>query len=643
MSLPHSNVTFVTSYIDIYDKPYVINNTNKNHHWRFNKFREIAETGIQICIYVNLQCIEMLMKMTKNYPNVKIMKIITIEDSWISKMCEQYDDLKMPEKRNVVKDTKEYMILMNSKVEYIYDTAMKNPFHSTHFAWFDFNVSHVLHDLKKSQEKLRIMSQRTLAERFIAFPGCWNHLSVDEKNNVVEPILHEIHWRFCGGFFIGDKQSIIEFYDLHKVHFPFFLFKHKTLVWEVNFWAWLEAATFYKSFKWSPTWFPGDHNDTIINIPADLYSVCLSSHTTKIKYDYPSIWSLTTTPTDIVPLSTFSDLNKNAPPQSFEPASASYLFFNGKHYLNTRYLNYTLSSTGYYIFSHPNDCIISHNVFSELNNHMCPLNYNIMKNPSQFRINGNVVDSTTHSNPKSFNYYGLEDMRLYSFQGKVKFIASSIHFTSLGKSRMLVGDYDVNNLQLSNVSVVEPPEDTWCEKNWIPLIHGGCEEGGEGGEGEGGDVEEKEWFIYKWSPLQIGCIENDKLVIKKTFNIVSPIFDNVRGSSLFVEYQNHWVGVVHFSEKNAPRYYHHMLVMLDKHTFQPLKYTQCFHFEKLGIEFCIGFSVVSSSSLANNDDEDIKKGEGEKNSFCFWISQFDKDPLFVSLDAEKLPFCFEVI
>ena len=48
-ALQPSNVTFVTSFIDIYDKPYV----NKNYSWRFSKFRELAETGIQLCVYIN--------------------------------------------------------------------------------------------------------------------------------------------------------------------------------------------------------------------------------------------------------------------------------------------------------------------------------------------------------------------------------------------------------------------------------------------------------------------------------------------------------------------------------------------------------------------------------------------------------------
>ena len=63
--------------------------------------------------------------------------------------------------------------------------------------------------------------------------------------------------------------------------------------------------------------------------------------------------------------------------------------------------------------------------------------------------------------------------------------------------------------------------------------------------------------------------------------------------------------------------------MLDKQTFKPLKYSQNFCFEKVGIEFCIGFTI-------------------KDEKYHFWISRFDRDPLLVSLDMNKIPLCFDV-
>ena len=62
---------------------------------------------------------------------------------------------------------------------------------------------------------------------------------------------------------MGDKQSILDFYDLYVEHAPRFFKETGKLVWEVNIWAWLESNTL-----WKPTWYLADHNDTmLVNIP----------------------------------------------------------------------------------------------------------------------------------------------------------------------------------------------------------------------------------------------------------------------------------------------------------------------------------------------------------------------------------------
>ena len=52
--------------------------------------------------------------------------------------------------------------------------------------------------------------------------------------------------------------------------------------------------------------------------------------------------------------------------------------------------------------------------------------------------------------------------------------------------------------------------------------------------------------------------------------------------------------VVHFSEKEfLERHYFHTLIMLDRITMKPLKYSEPFYFNnRPGIEFCIGFTIV---------------------------------------------------
>lgn len=111
-----------------------------------------------------------------------------------------------------------------------------------------------------------------------------------------------------------------------------------------------------------------------------------------------------------------------------------------------------------------------------------------------------------------------------------------------------------------------------CVKNWIPLNKDGH-------------------FIYNWYPLQIGKLNDaNKLEIVQVHNYNAFYFDKVRGSTTFIETENGLLGLVHFSEEHSPRHYYHCLVLLEKDTYKPLKYSNFFCFKTLGVEFCIGFT-----------------------------------------------------
>ena len=179
---------------------------------------------------------------------------------------------------------------------------------------------------------------------------------------------------------------------------------------------------------------------------------------------------------------------------------------------------------------------------------------------------------------------------------------------------MIVGDYDIENNSITNGTIIHPPHDTWCEKNWIPIVRKNVDMDNNGFEEE---EEEEELFIYKWYPLEIGKIEYDEsgehasLKIIQTHSVPSLVFSKIRGSTVFQETADGYLGVVHFSEEHSPRHYYHMMVVLDKETLQIVKYSETFYFEKMGIEFCIGFKLL--------DDLNI----------LFWISRHDRDPLTI--------------
>ena len=566
-----SNITFVTSFIDIYGETTI---EDKTIEWRFQKFRDIASTGIQICIYACGDCEEYLQKYANEFPNIKIMKPVCIQETHAYKTC-QLVEYSLPDYRNQPKDIPEYMMLINSKCEFMKDAIEQNPWNSSHFAWIDFSISYVFHDKIKTLEYLRVLSTRHLEPEFLVIPGCWDKIA----ENDVSQLVYSVYWRYCGGFLLGDSNSVLILCNLYEAHFEEFLKITQKLVWEVNFWAWLEANK-----GWQPRWYKADHNDCIIHIPADVCALRLDSHLQKTVYPYPRI-------------------------ETYEADSASYVFYKGKHVLNTRYVNYWYLESGHCSIKHPEDFIISKNLVSILDDNLEPTGFTEMR------------EETVGLPSKRCYFYGLEDIRLYTTQGasgtqedKLKFIATNIDYSPTGSNRMIVGEYDPFTQSYSNCATIEPPYESWCEKNWIPLV-----------KHQDQDQDKQEYFIYKWNPMEIGRINSqNRLEIVKTFPILSPWFQRVRGSTVFQDRGDYLVGIVHFSEDTLPRRYYHVLVALDRDTFQPVKYSNIFVFQHIGIEFCIGIHI-------------------KEDKYVFWISKKDRDPVMVSIPVDKIPLIFDFI
>jgi hypothetical protein len=554
-----SNVTIVTAYMNIYETPV----ENKDNFWRYQQFEKIAKSGVPICLFTDSFSYQDLTVLIEKYPNVKLMKMFNLEDTFCYKSLSSIE-YSLPSIRNFNKDTVKYMFVQHSKIEFVHNALEENPWNTDYFAWLDFSAAYNFSKLDSTLEYLSILTKRKFIPKLFAIPGCWGKLS---KDNVAS-ILNEIHWRFCGTFFLGDKTSLIDFFELYKLHFESFIRENKKLIWEVNFWAWLERNT-----NWNPNWYNGDHNDTIFDIPIKYYALYLNNYLKKTEYNYPDI-------------------------ENFYPSSPAYLYneSNGDHILNTRYVNYSYSPSGYYSINDSKNTLITKNIVSILDNELIPFKFHEM---DESQIELPVHD--TYS-------IGLEDIRLYNYKDNIKFIATNVHFVGNRKNRIIIGDYKYMNNSYLNCKIIQPPIDTGCEKNWIPLVS-----------------KNEEYFIYKWCPFQLGKINNEtnKLEIIQSYEIKSPEFHRIRGSTIFIDNGDHLLGVVHFCEEMIPRQYYHLLITLDKETFKPIAYSDPFCFQHYGVEFCIGFTI-------------------QYEKYVFWISKKDNNAIMVSVDMNKIPVCHSV-
>ena len=581
------STTFVSAYFPLTQTPYFTD--AHPEQWTPDTLLDFVSLGVPFCLYLGKECPQepLFRQWESLYPRFRVMSYrADYLDTWVHSQCQTRADgtprippAGLPANRNREKDTYEYLVYMNARVEWMEDAISENIWETSHFAWVDFNLSTLFRQKKATLAFLSGLARTPLASSFLAIPGCWSKPGTSEK------LATDIHWRFCGGFFLGDADSLCEFAATFRAHFPAFLDRFHCIPWEVNFWAYLEIE-----HDWSPDWYKGDHNDTIVYVSADAYTRPLPSHMgDRIEYDYP-----------VVP--------------GFYAGSASYAFHRGRHWLNTRYVSYWMYPNGYYRFGNSERVIENRNWVSELDGDtLCPLSYAEMG--SVFTVEGGAMLPPTEKRPFS---EGLEDIRLYSMGDRLRFIATTVNYSPSGKSRMMVGTYVLpedgsrEGGEFRECIVVEPPTDSWCEKNWIPLISPG---------GDDGAPAYEEWFVYKWCPMELGRIDSgNTLRIERRWATPGEIFSKIRGSTTFCEYdESHLVGVVHFSEEHTPRHYYHRMVLLEKTTFRPMKISPTFFFEKLSIEFCIGMT----------------RKEG---MFHFWISRFDRDPVRISIPQSEIVF-----
>jgi hypothetical protein len=292
--------------------------------------------------------------------------------------------------------------------------------------------------------------------------------------------------------------------------------------------------------------------------------------------------------------------------KNFQPSSISHCFYNGQNIINVRYINYQLLENGNYYYPDNTGIIKNINFVSHLNENLEPeFGFTMMRE--------NNVGLLT--NESAFSK-GLEDIRIFESGGKLKFIATTVGYSNNGMNSMVIGDYDDVFGEFKNGKIIETDFGSVCEKNWIPV---------------GKPTVSPTLCIYSWNPFRIGEIHDNKMtIIDEYFLTPLSIFEKVRGSTLFLDWRENLVGVVHFSENHSPRYYFHMLVILDKNTYRPLSFSQPFRFYKeCGIEFCIGFTI--HNCMVNNSNS---------NNFYFWVSHFDRNPCIFVLSEQEIENLF---
>lgn len=255
----------------------------------------------------------------------------------------------------------------------------------------------------------------------------------------------------------------------------------------------------------------------------------------------------------------------------FKPSSISLVELDNKILANVRFVNYKIEPNGTYTYK---DKVKTKNAFLFLNYNLEPI--------SNLEFMNEKLDDLTS---KNVEIMGLEDIRLYSDNNKIYYTAVTLEYSYNDKIRIINGEYNYDKKELKNNICMISPIETDCEKNWVRI----------------GDK-----FVYKWHPLQIGVLKNNKLEINYT-SVTPTIFNKYRGSTNAFEYRNEYWFVTHGIANCNPRKYFHQIVILDKN-YNLIKYTIPFYFNKLAIEYCLGFIIIGESAIftcSRNDSNPI--------------------------------------
>ena len=179
-------------------------------------------------------------------------------------------------------------------------------------------------------------------------------------------------------------------------------------------------------------------------------------------------------------------------------------------------------------------------------------------------------DSATGLDLLPHRIEGLEDVRIYHDSLRaLRFVATCAQVGP--KIRMVRGDYSLTTRSLRNCKVIQPPTDTDCEKNWLPIPNTNS-------------------FIYAWHPFQIGVVNEDKLEIRQS-HTTPWFFKHLRGSAAPIQVGQELWALTHYVEYSQPRKYYHCIVVLDAEDYTPVRVSLPFTFKATGIEYCLGWKI----------------------------------------------------
>lgn len=262
---------------------------------------------------------------------------------------------------------------------------------------------------------------------------------------------------------------------------------------------------------------------------------------------------------------------------------------NGKILVNLRHVNYTFYHSEKKLFQHPYGPLTY--IHPEDDIHLRTWNWYLELDSDDLSIQRytKVDTSKFDTYEPMWDFVGLEDARIFRWNGKLYLSGVRRDTTTNGEGRMELSEIKVTKNTVKEVSRVriQPPNDpdSYCEKNWMPIL-------------------DKPFHYIKWgNPTEVVKVNPKTGASETTFlgeQVSLP--RDLRGGSQVLPDEDGYIAITHevdlFNSEAGRKdgIYWHRIVKWDK-DFNIVKISKEFHFMDGHVEFCIGLAEQGDNYL----------------------------------------------
>jgi hypothetical protein len=265
----------------------------------------------------------------------------------------------------------------------------------------------------------------------------------------------------------------------------------------------------------------------------------------------------------------------------------SIYIHNDKILVNLRAVNYTFYHSEKKLFQHPYGPLTY--IHPEDDLHLRTRNFYLELNNNYEITRIDEIDTSKFPDKELWEFVGLEDARIFCWNGKLYTSGVRRDLDTIGTGRMELCEIKIHNNRVVEVSRVriEPPnnQNSYCEKNWMPFL-------------------DLPYHYIKWgNPTEVVKVDPDTGTSETVFwGEKKNIPRDLRGGSQVISWKDYYVAITHevdlFKSETDRKdaVYKHRVCFWDKN-FNLVKWTEDFSIMGGHVEFCVGLAQKGSDFL----------------------------------------------